>query len=39
MKKRKCPICNFHRLNESRDYISCPKCLWVHKKTEMEKLK
>ena len=37
MKKRKCPICDFHKINESKDYLSCPKCGWIHKKTQREK--
>jgi len=35
--KKKCPVCNSTKLSENKDYISCNKCPWVHKKTEREK--
>jgi len=37
MKKRKCPSCQSSKTAESKDYFSCLKCGWVHKKTEREK--
>lgn len=35
--KRKCPVCGSTRISESKDYIACNNCPWVHKKTDREK--
>jgi len=37
MKKRKCPVCGSQRTSESKDYITCNNCPWMHKKTNQEK--
>ena len=36
--KRKCPKCNSIKISENRDYFSCNKCGFLHKKTEKEKI-
>ena len=35
--KKKCPSCDSRKTVESRDYFSCQKCGYVHKKTDKEK--
>ena len=37
MPKKKCAKCNSQRIAENKNYVSCKKCGFLHKKTEREK--
>lgn len=36
--KKHCPSCNSTRISDSKDYLVCERCGFIHQKTDREKI-